>query len=177
MKNIFLIIFILFSATIVKGEGLVQDSDNGRGGTWGECIPFTHFGVSGLRLGVLEDEIIKTLGKPKSRSDGTGEDDGGNYTETRYNYDGFNVYAVRGDVDRIVVVGSLVSLESGIKVGMTVEQVFNIFGRTPKYWNENLKNGRNEISFFPCYDPVDIYAIFKFKENKLNEIEFVVDRP
>lgn len=180
MKNIFLIVFILFSifsTGIAKSEGLVRDSDNGRGGTWGECIPFDHFGVSGVKLSMVEGEITKAIGKPKNTSQGVGEDDGGDYTETTYNYDGFNVYAVRGDVDRIVVSGDSLVLESGIKIGMTVEGVFKIFGRTPKYWNENLKKGRSEISFFPCETPADIYAIFKFKKNKLNEIEFVVDRP
>lgn len=173
MKNIFSIILILFFAGTVNGEGLVRDSDNGIGGTWGECIPFAHFGVGGIQLSMSEDEIIKTLGNPKGTTQGTGEDDGGYYTETAYSYDGFNVYAVRGDVDRIVVRKSSVVLKSGIKIGMAVGEVFKIFGRVPKSWLEE----QDEVSFFPCETPADIYAIFKFKENKLNEIEFVVDRP
>ena len=136
------------------------------------------FGLKDLRLSEPEETIREVLGEPDSISVGWGEDDGGRHDVVTYHYEGFQVDAVRGYVDRIYTASNNVSMPSGITPGQSMDQVVELLGRAPRGWTP-VKS-----SFYIVTCPVDgkwlqeDYVTLEFDSEKvLISIEYATSRP
>ena len=111
-------------------------------------------------------------------STGWSEDDGGRHDVVTYEYEGFEVDAVRGYVDRIYTESEHVSMPSGIHVGHSLDEMIEIFGRRPK----GLQPAPTVFQIVTC--PVDgewvqeDYVTFRFdSDEKLISIDYAANRP
>lgn len=162
----------VFAAELDETRGVLID------GGWFDCLPLETFGLKGLRLSEPEASIVTLLGDPKSKTVGWSEDDGGRHDVVTYEYENFEVDAVRGVVDRIYTDSSDVSMPSGIHVGHNLDEMIEIFGLRPR----GLKPAPTIFQIVTC--PVDEewvqedYVIFEIDGNeKLTSIEYAVNRP
>jgi len=154
------------------GENVLKD------GGYFDCLPIDDFGLKGLRLSEPENSIRRLLGEPLSVETGWSEDDGGRHDVVTYEYEGLEVDAVRGDVDRIFTDSSITSTPSGIHVGQSLTEMVSIFGREPR----GLDAAPTKIQIVTC--PVngewlrEDYATFEIDSNEvLISIEYAVNRP
>lgn len=143
-----------------------------------DCLPIADFGLRGVRLGEPEDAAKGKLGEPLRRSEGGGEDDGGWYLEVTYHYQYLEISIVRGAVDRIYTVSPRVSMDSGVRVGLSRAEIIGILGREPR----NLQINEAGISIVTCPENGEWiredYVFMKFDEaGILKSIEFLTNRP
>lgn len=143
-----------------------------------DCLPLGTFGLNGLLLSEPEVGIQSTLGEAESITVGWSEDDGGRHDVITYHYDGFDVDAVRGSVDRIYTASESVITGSGFTPGQTMNEVVEILGRVPRGW------APAESSFYIVKCPVngvwmgEDYLTLEFDSDKiLISIEYAVSRP
>ena len=147
-----------------------------------QCIATGEFTLAGLKL-YAEMAALEPLGAPKSLSRGTGEDDGGEYVLTTYDYGGLTVDVVRGHIDRIEARSPLWPTPIGLKAGMTRAKAVALLGREPD--PENLHGGVYSFSGCPewrdgelVWDNTDNYFEFAFGENgRLAFLRLIADRP
>ena len=147
-----------------------------------QCVATGEFTLAGLKL-YAEMAALEPLGAPKSLSRGTGEDDGGEYVLTTYDYGGLTVDVVRGHIDRIEARSPLWQTPIGLKAGMTRAEAVALLGREPD--PENLHGGVYGFSGCPewrdgelVWDNTDNYFEFAFGENgRLAFLRLVADRP
>ena len=143
-----------------------------------DCLPIAGFGLRGVRLWEPEDVAKGKLGEPLRRSEGGGEDDGGQYTEVTYHYEDMEISIVRGAVDRIYTASPRVSMDSGVRVGLSRAEIIGILGREPRDWQSD----EGGFSIVTCPENgewvQEDYVDMQFDEaGILESIEFLANRP
>jgi hypothetical protein len=175
-RNFWFIGFLLLTPSLVvaagAGKPLLKD-----GGHF-DCLSIAGFGLRGVRLWEPEDEAKDKLGAPLRVTEGVGEDDGGRYPETTYHYADMEISIVRGAVDRIYTASPRVSMDSGIRVGLSRAEVIEILGREPRDWQSD----EGGFSIVTCPEDgewvQEDYLDLQFDEaGILESIEFSANRP
>ncbi len=174
IRWLFCLLLLSPGAVFAAGEKAPALRDGGHF----DCFPIAAFGLRGVRLWEPEIQAKEKLGEPLRRSEGGGEDDGGWYLEVTYHYQDMEVSIVRGVVDRIYTTSPRVSMDSGVRVGLSMTEVVELLGRTPRDW----QGGDREFSIVTCPENgewvQEDYVSLKFDEaGILNSIEFLTNRP
>ncbi len=143
-----------------------------------DCLPLAGFGLRGVRLWESEDAAKGKLGEPLRITEGSSEDDGGQYTEVTYHYADMEISIVRGEIDRIYTASPRVSMDSGVRVGFSRAEVIGILGREPRDW----QSGESGFSIVTCPENgvwvQEDYVDMKFAAAGVFEsIEFLANRP
>jgi len=143
-----------------------------------DCLPIADFGLRGVRLWEPEDTAKDKPGESLWITKGSGEDDGGPYSEITYHYADMEVSIVRGAVDRIYTATPGVGMNSGIKVGLAMDQVVEVLGRAPRGWQDSDR----KFSIVTCPEDgewvQEDYVDMQFDETEiLRSIEFLAHRP
>jgi len=140
------------------------------------CIPGNDAWISGVQLGSTPKAVKRLLGKPVRREVGGGEDDGGPYEEIKLSYPRFDVFLVRGAVDRVVTTHQDACTAGGICPGMTRDQVREVLAGVSPVWESSTS-----MSMYLCEEDhfhSDYYLNIDFTtEGRVAELELVLDRP
>src|SRR6266571_3999635 len=142
-----------------------------------DCLPASTFGLSGVRLWEPKDSL-RTLGKPRSITKSSGEDDGGGYEITTYHYRDFDVDIVRGAVDRIHTSSNGIRTPEGIRVGDNRADVVKKLGRPPRDWKPAELEAY--ISVCPGPNGIDRTDTVKYRfdgAGRLRTISYEANRP
>lgn len=155
-----------------------QETSTLKDGGHFDCLPIAGFGLRGVRLWEPEDAAKDRLGEPPWISEGSGEDDGGPYSEITYHYTDMEISIVRGVVDRIYTATPGVGMNSGIKVGLEMDQVVEVLGHAPRDWQDSDR----KFTIVTCPEDgewvQDDYVKMRFDETGiLKSIEFLANRP
>ncbi len=158
--------------------GAGQDPPALKDGGHFDCLPIAGFGLRGVRLWEPEDAAKGKLGEPLRITEGSGEDDGGQYPEITYHYADMEISIVRGAVDRIFTNTPHVVVEPGLRVGLSRAEIIGILGREPRDWQSDEAG----FSIVTCPENgewvQEDYVFMKFDEaGILESIEFLANRP
>lgn len=173
-------ICLLCQISLVMGVPLAteQQAPALRDGGHFDCLPIADFGLRGVRLWEPEDIAKDKLGESLWITEGSGEDDSGPYSEITYHYADIEISIVRGVVDRIYTASPGIGMNSGIKVGLAIEDVVGVLGRVPRDWQDTNR----EFSIVTCPEDgewiQEDYVGMKFDDTGiLKSIEFSANRP
>ena len=167
-------IFLVTSASFAAGQDAPALKDGGHF----DCLPIADFGLRDVRLWEPEDVAKGKLGEPLRITEGSGEDDGGQYTENTYHYADMEISIVRGAVDRIFTDTPHVIVEPGLRVGLSRAEIIGILGREPRDWQSD----EGGFSIVTCPENgewvQEDYVFMRFDEaGILESIEFLANRP
>jgi hypothetical protein len=87
------------------------------------CLPQSQLKLAGVELGADSQQVRRTLGRPVRMVRDSGADDGGVYPILRLSYKQLQVDIGRDRVERLATTSSVPALPSGIRVGMSIEEV------------------------------------------------------
>ncbi len=173
-------IFLVCQIFLVAGVSFAaeQDALALKDGGHFDCLPIAGFGMRGVRLWEPQDVAKGKLGEPLRITEGSGEDDGGQYTEVTYHYEDMEISIVRGAVDRIFTDTPHVVVEPGLRVGLSRAEIIGILGREPRDWQSDEAG----FSIVTCPENgewvQEDYVFMKFDEaGILKSIEFLANRP
>jgi len=134
------------------------------------CIPSKEASINGYLPGVQARGSID-FHSPVRVSTTTGEDDGGTYSSLNLDFEGYQVSIVRGVIDSVTIRSPKIQWAKGISIGtkkMIVEQ---------KLGYANVSDTKKESNYLVCSSAGDVYAIARFADDVLIEIELMLDRP
>lgn len=134
------------------------------------CIDATEAAVAGLLPG-MNAQSIQRLGSYISLETTTGEDDGGGYEEKIYHYSEYDISIVRNYIDSIRITSPKFMWGQKITIGTDRILVRNHVKTVP------VKNTDTESQYKICSDVGDIYMILRYTNNKVSNIEMMIDRP
>jgi hypothetical protein len=167
-------IFLVTGVSCAVGQEAPTLKDGGHF----DCLSIADFGLRGVRLWEPEATAKDKPGESLWITKGSGEDDGGPYSEITHHYADMEVSIVRGAVDRIYTATPGVGMSSGIKVGLAMDQVVEVLGRAPRDWQESDR----KFSIVTCPEDgewvQEDYVDMQFDETEiLRSIEFFAHRP
>jgi hypothetical protein len=134
------------------------------------CLPVQEIKINTLFPNQPAEKLNK-LPKPTKTSYGFGEDDGGIYKGTTFEYPGYKVEIVRGVIDSITLMSPEYKWYKDIKIGMSRDRVRELLG------SSLVADGHNQDQYITCESTADVYAILEFVDNKLTKITLIADRP
>ena len=134
------------------------------------CLP-----VQKIKINTLfpnqSAEKLNTLPKPTKTSYGFGEDDGGTYKGTTFEYPEYRVEIVRGVIDSITLISPEYKWYKDISIGMNKDKVRGLLGKSL------VAEGNSQDQYITCEATSDVYAILDFADHKLTKITLITDRP
>lgn len=166
--------FLVTNVSFGAGQDAPALEDGGHFG----CLPIAGFGLRDVSLWEPEDVAKAKLGAPLRITEGSGEDDGGQYTEITYHYADMEISIVRGAVDRIFTNTPQVVVEPGLRVGLSRVEIIGILGREPR--NGQSDEAEFSIATYPENGEWirEDYVFMKFDEaGILKSIEYLANRP
>ena len=101
----------------------------------------------------------------------TGEDDGGGYEEKIYHYPSYDISIVRNVIDSIRITSTKVLWAQKIKIG-TDRNIVEMHIKTDPVSNTDAIS-----QYVICSDLGDVYIIFHYDQNKVKNMEIIIDRP
>lgn len=102
---------------------------------------------------------------------GFGEDDGGTYKGTTFEYTGYKVEIVRGVIDSITLISPGYKWYKDINIGMDRDRVRELLDKS------RVAEGHSQDQYITCESTADVYAILDFTDQKLTRITLITDRP
>jgi hypothetical protein len=134
------------------------------------CLPIQEVLINGL-FPTQPSEKLKKLPKPLKKTYGFGEDDGGTYKGTTFEYSNYKLEVVRGLIDSITITSPEQEWYKGITVGMSRNKIKQLIGSSP------VAEGKNQDQYITCESTADVYAILDYENNQLKTITLIMDRP
>jgi hypothetical protein len=101
---------------------------SGRSQTRPYCVPYRELRVGGVRFGDRIGTVRRRLGSPQRVDSTWSEAHGGGYRVLVYHYGGLAISFGRGRVEAVDVADSTAATPSGVRVGLTLEEVSRRLG-------------------------------------------------
>lgn len=134
------------------------------------CMEPTAAAISGLLPGMGKASLGK-IGKYISMETASGEDDGGDYEAQIYHYSKYDIAVVRGIIDSITITSPEFLWANKIKLGMDRNKVAKKMKIAP------VADDITSSHYVICSSAGDVYATFRYRDNKVTTIEIIIDRP
>jgi len=134
------------------------------------CIKSSEAAISGLLPGMNKASLGK-VGKHITMETTTEEDDGGYYEAQIYHYSKYDITIVRDIIDSIIIISPEQLWAKKIKIGADRSLLEEHIKVTP------VVNDKTSSQFLVCTNTGDVYAIFNYKNDKIQTIEIAIDRP
>lgn len=134
------------------------------------CIDPAVAEVSGLLPG-MNNASLNKINKHTSMDTGTGVDDGGYYEEQIYHYSKYDITIVRDIIDSILITSPEYLWARKIKIGTDRNIVENHLKPAP------VIEDKISSQYVVCSNVGDVYVLFRYVNNKVKQIEIVIDRP
>ncbi|WP_168769071.1 hypothetical protein [Yoonia maricola] len=91
-----------------------------------QCIKDSEFAIGGVPIGASEQDVIDVLGAPDMRQ--TGQSLMLDYVDLRLTYPGLDILVFQDRVVDITVKDPRLTTPSGLRLGMTEAELFDVFG-------------------------------------------------
>lgn len=134
------------------------------------CIEPSFASVSGLIPGMDKDSL-NSIDKYYSVETASGEDDSGYYQALIYHYAQYEITIVHDMLDSIRITSPGFLWAQKINIGSDRTMVEKHIATSP------VADDVNSSQYLVCSDAGDVYAIFRYQDNKVKSIDLVIDRP
>ncbi len=146
-----------------------------------ECIVDSEFAFGGVRLGASEQDVLGILGAPIRRQ--TGQALLLDYVDVVLTYPGLEIYLFQDRVVDMTVSTADWTTPSGMRLGMTQDELFEIFGMPaqPSPWlTERSEDTVYDIYFCNGGEVVELGTSFRIhvgSDGIVNALSFGSDTP
>jgi len=134
------------------------------------CIKSSVAAIDGLLPGMNKDALGKA-GNYISMETSEGEDDGGIYEAQTFRYPEYDISIVRGMIDSISITSPEFLWAQKIKIGTGRSTVENHVTAAP------VVDDATSSQYLVCSGEGDVYAIINYRNDKVETIEILIDRP
>lgn len=156
-QSLFFILLFAFNSAVISGDKST-------------CLDPSVASISGMLPGMSKDSLAKH-GNLITIDTVTGVDDGGYYEEWIYRYPDYDISIVRDSIDSIRIKSLDILWANKLRIGAdrgAVEKNLMVAA---------VVNDKTSSQYVVCSDQGDIYAILRYRDNKIENIEILMDRP